>query len=76
MHMLSGAANFASVFGYTNASWTAQSRFDLRLRVPGVKPHGPKGAREVRPNRFDDGSGAFRRELHTKLYPTCDCELA
>jgi len=56
--MLSGVPNFASVFGYTNASWTLKADLICRYacRLLNLMDH--KGARQVTPRRGGEAAAA------------------
>jgi cation diffusion facilitator CzcD-associated flavoprotein CzcO len=66
--MLSGVPNFASVFGYTNASWTLKADLICAYVCRVLDLMDRKGAREVRPNSFDETAAAPFVENFTPGY--------
>ena len=68
--MLSDVPNLASVFGYTNASWTLKSDLIDDYCLPAPRPHGSPRLRDLHaaPGRRGDGGGADAAP-HLGLHP-------
>ena len=66
--MLSGVPNFASVFGYINASWTLKADLICAYVCRLLNFMDRKGARQVRPKSFDETAAAPFVENFTPGY--------
>ena len=65
---MSGVPNFASVFGYTNASWTLKADLICAYVCRLLNFMDRKGAREVRPKSSDETAAAPFVENFTPGY--------
>jgi monooxygenase len=66
--MLSGVPNFASVFGYINASWTLKADLICAYVCRLLNFMDRKGVRQVRPKSFDETAAAPFVESFTPGY--------